>query len=199
MSVSFQEFPYAGGLLYVAPQHVGPSNPLWETPTGYTATMVGFPYDDMVSWRACFPDDVFVAQFDKVADGFDRAVKECTESAPKDAVSPAFLREMDVAQACAIHFRSVANQGRFVMERNALAAAKTADEAKPHLETLEKMLKSEAELAKRLYVIQNRDSRIGFEASNQYYYVPTDLAEKVVNCRDLLDRWLPAERKKTSP
>jgi len=33
--------------------------------------------------------------------------------------------------------------------------------------------------------------RIGFEASNHYFYVPADLLEKVINCRDLLDRWLP--------
>ena len=46
------------------------------------------------------------------------------------------------------------------------------------------------------HAIQSRDSRIGFEASNQYYYVPLDLVEKVVNCRDLRDRWLPAQRTK---
>ena len=33
---------------------------------------------------------------------------------------------------------------------------------------------------------ETRDSRIGFEASNQYYYVPLDLVEKVINCHDLL-------------
>jgi len=32
------------------------------------------------------------------------------------------------------------------------------------------------------------DSRIGFEASNQYYYIPLDLAEKIVNCDQLLTR-----------
>jgi hypothetical protein len=25
------------------------------------------------------------------------------------------------------------------------------------------------------------------------YYRPIDLAEKILNCRDLLDRWLPAQ------
>jgi hypothetical protein len=49
-------------------------------------------------------------------------------------------------------------------------------------------------LARRLHAIQSNDSHIGFEASNQYYYVPVDLAEKVINCQDLLTRWLPAER-----
>ena len=35
---------------------------------------------------------------------------------------------------------------------------------------------------------------MGFEASNHYYYVPLDLVEKMLNCRDLLGRWLPAQR-----
>jgi hypothetical protein len=26
--------------------------------------------------------------------------------------------------------------------------------------------------------------------------VPLDLVEKIINCHDLLERWLPAERKK---
>jgi hypothetical protein len=45
-------------------------------------------------------------------------------------------------------------------------------------------------------VLQTHDSRFGFEASNHYFYVPMDLAEKILCCRDLLDRWLPAEREK---
>jgi len=49
-----------------------------------------------------------------------------------------------------------------------------------------RILESEIALAKRLYHIQSCDSRIGFEASNQHYYVPLDLVEKVLNCRDLL-------------
>jgi len=33
-----------------------------------------------------------------------------------------------------------------------------------------------------------QDSRIGFEASNQYFYLPLDLVEKVVNCQYVLDQ-----------
>ena len=50
------------------------------------------------------------------------------------------------------------------------------------------VLKDEIALARRLHGIQSGDSRIGFEASNQYYYVPVDLMEKVLNCRELLSR-----------
>jgi hypothetical protein len=45
-----------------------------------------------------------------------------------------------------------------------------------------------------MYEIQRRDSRIGFEAANHYFFIPLDLVEKVINCHDLLTRWLPAER-----
>ncbi|MBE0542072.1 MAG: hypothetical protein IH623_11845 [Verrucomicrobia bacterium] len=52
----------------------------------------------------------------------------------------------------------------------------------------------EIALARRLFQLQSRDSRLGFEASNHYFYVPHDLREKVLNCRDLLVRWLPTLR-----
>jgi hypothetical protein len=96
-----------------------------------------------------------------------------------------------VAETAGIHFRSTANQARFVIARRAVLAAKSAGEAAPHAATLERVLKDEIGLAQRLHQLQSGDSRFGFEASNQYFYVPVDLVEKVVNCRDLLTRWLP--------
>jgi len=38
------------------------------------------------------------------------------------------------------------------------------------------------------------DSRVGFETSNQYYWVPIDQAEKDLNGRDWLIHWLPAHQ-----
>ncbi|HEU4753923.1 MAG TPA: hypothetical protein VFU47_12515 [Armatimonadota bacterium] len=87
----------------------------------------------------------------------------------------------------------MANQARFAHEQKALESA-TREEVPERCDRLERVLPSEIELARRLHAIQRRDSRIGFEASNQYYYVPADLVEKVLNCRDLLERWLPAQR-----
>lgn len=205
-SAAFREFPYHGGLVYNAPQQVGPANLLWAEPTGYAATMVGFPYDDLNGWRAIYPPEIFVQQFEKVADGFDRALAELRatltpalsrrtgegESSSATGVNSvqrrALTGECDVAEAAAIHFRTCANQARFVLARRAAAAVKTAEAAKPERATMEEMLREEITLARRLHAIQSRDSRIGFEASNQYYYVPVDLMEKVLNCRDLLAR-----------
>ena len=47
---------------------------------------------------------------------------------------------------------------------------------------------AEIELAQRQYMIARHDSTIGYEASNHYYYRPLDLLEKVLNCREVIDR-----------
>jgi hypothetical protein len=199
-SAAFCEFPFHVGVVYSAPQQLGPANLLWSEPTGYKATMVGFPYDDLDTWRGVYPPEIFIQQFEKVANGFDSALENIRRSAAaaQESCSPtnlqAFEDECRVAEAAAIHFRSVASQSRFVLARRAVAAAKSADEAAPHIESLENVLKEEINLARRLYRIQSRDSRIGFEASNHYYYVPVDLLEKILNCRDLLAHWLPRLR-----
>jgi hypothetical protein len=199
-SAAFREFPFHVGVVYSAPQQLGPANLLWGEPTGYKATMVGFPYDDLGTWRAVYPPEIFIQQFEKVANGFDSALENLrsSEATAQATISPAHRRafedECRVAEAAAIHFRSVANQARFVHARRAVAAAITADEAAPHIDSLESLLKEESQLARRLYRIQSRDSRIGFEASNHYYYVPVDLLEKILNCRDLLAHWIPCLR-----
>ncbi|GMU24459.1 MAG: hypothetical protein AMXMBFR13_45330 [Phycisphaerae bacterium] len=198
-STAFNEFPFGGGL-YSTPRQFGPSNLLWGEPTGYPAGPVGFPYDDLESWRTPYPPEVFIGQLEKVAEGFETAV-DSLRQAPVSmrltgAMYEAFTRELAVAETTAIHFRSSANQARFVWTRNRLRAAVSAAEARSLIAELEQLLRREIDAARRMYTLQMTDSRLGFEASNQYYYVPLDLVEKILNCRHLLDRWLPAERRK---
>jgi hypothetical protein len=57
---------------------------------------------------------------------------------------------------------------------------------------MKKVLQNERELAVNLFKLTRENSRIGFEASNQYYYLPQDLMEKVINC-DFIARQLPAQ------
>ena len=51
---------------------------------------------------------------------------------------------------------------------------------------MEQIARAEIELAKRLYAISRQDSTIGYEATNHYYYRPLDLAEKVLNCDQVI-------------
>jgi hypothetical protein len=159
--------------------------------------MVGFPYDDLDGWRTVYPVDVFIGQFEKVATGFERAhanmaaaFQACGAKLTAEQRTAA-LQELSVGEAAAIHFRSVANQARFVVARRRLQEGKPSTVVQLTCAELERLLRAEIESARRLHAVQSRDSRIGFEASNQYYYVPVDLAEKVINCHDLLTRWLP--------
>lgn len=189
-SAAFSEYPYHIGVVYNGPMQYGPANLLWADRTGYGATMVGFPYDDLDAWRQVYPAEILAGQFRKMAEGFERGIAELREAAASVKVDARFERELqreiDVARVAAIHFRSTANQTRFVQLRNAAGGmARASGQAAAEIA---KILREETELALELRRIQMRDSRIGFEATNQYYYVPQDLLEKAINCEWLLKR-----------
>lgn len=154
---------------------MGPANPLWPAPTNYKACMVGIPYDDLKAWRSIYPPDIFAAQLEKVAAGFEAAIARLRAAIPNPPT--ALTEELLFTEAAAIHFASVANQAKAVLARDA------GDNA-----ALVRLCAAEAKLAGRLHALQSCDSRIGFEASNQYYYTPHDLVEKVINCRWLASR-----------
>lgn len=193
-SLAFREFPFHISLVYTAPMQFGVSNLLWEKPTGYSATMIGFPYDDLDGWRAVYPPDAYISQMRKVAVGFESAIvplRATLEAATSSAVGyEAVSREMGLAETVAVHFASVANQARFVQLRRELEKEAEGDRRRAIKGEIGQIFEAEIELSKRLYRLQSQDSRIGFEASNQYYYVPIDLLEKIINCVYLRDHWL---------
>ncbi|HOZ45871.1 MAG TPA: hypothetical protein PLO37_09325 [Candidatus Hydrogenedentes bacterium] len=192
-SAALAEYPFSIGVLYNSPVHMGPANLLWPTPTtfrGSGTTGFAYPFDDVNTWRGPYPPDVFADQFDRVAGGFRQTIDALRTDIGAE-MPPELAEELGVAEACAIHFQSVANQTRFVLWRDRLAQAGAATEAQADLDAIEAIVESEIDLACRLHALQSRDSRIGFEAACQYFYVGVDLGEKVLNCRDILDRWIP--------
>lgn len=65
MSEAITEFPFGESVVSTELRQVGLANLLLARPTGYGATMVGFPYDDLASWRGPYPADIFAAQFEE--------------------------------------------------------------------------------------------------------------------------------------
>lgn len=192
-SAAFREYPFHISGLYLSPVQIGPANPLYCDKTGYRATMIGFPYDDLNSWRGPYPAEVFAGQFEKTAAGWRAGaerLRAAVEKAPSERREEV-QSELRFALAAAIHFQSVANQTRFILARNELtgpAAALSPERRRLlHVEMC-RCLRYEVALAREMYGLANEDSRIGFEASNHYLFMPLDLAEKVVNCRWLLER-----------
>jgi hypothetical protein len=192
-STAFTEYPFSARVLYFCPIHLGPANPLYLKRTGYRATMTGIPYDDVTMWRGPYPADVFIAQFEKVAAGWRSGIphlQAALEKVPANRKDDA-RAELRFARVAAIHFQAVVNQARFTVVRDTLADSSklSAERRQRLLGIIRNTLESEIALARQECALAQEDSRIGFEAANQYFFVPLDLVEKVVNCRWLLERF----------
>ncbi|HPD30974.1 MAG TPA: hypothetical protein PLL20_13330 [Phycisphaerae bacterium] len=197
-STAFEEYPYGMPGLYAGPFQLGPANPLYPAPTGYRPTMVGFPYDGLDAWRSSYPADVYVSQCEKVARGFATGIellRQAQTKADTDTFSRTIAGELRLAEAARIHFMSVANQARFILNRDALSKPRPPihtstpqiAEVAQLTTTQRSVIEEEMRLAARMYDLTRADARIGYEASNHYYYLPLDLIEKVINCQHLLD------------
>jgi hypothetical protein len=168
---AFREFPY-GVQIYIVPTQHGPANLLRARPTGHKPGMILFPHDAMANWCGPYPPAVARAQFARMAERWKEGLAPMQRAAGADSL------DISVARTCHNHFRSVANQIEFYMQRN----SPTPDRAR-----MREILEDEILLA----VTQHREARlhseIGYEATNHYYYTPLDLAEKVLNCEWILD------------
>ncbi|MFT3703512.1 MAG: hypothetical protein QM802_14205 [Agriterribacter sp.] len=189
-SNAFREFPYNIATVYTAPLQYGPANLLYAEPTGYKATMVGFAYDDLTAWRGIYPADIFIQQLQKLVVGWQKGLSDFDEVIANTTNEQKITAKQDggIAKAAWIHFASVANQAMFVQCRDSLLqTGKDQVSSNALRKKIMQILANEKELASSLFEITRHDSRIGFEASNQYYYVVQDLVEKVLNCNYLMD------------
>jgi hypothetical protein len=155
--------------------------------------MWGLPYDALDHWRGPYPREVFAQQFEKVAAGWRQGLVEMEKAVtatPKERRKEA-QTDLVLARAAAVHFQSVANQARFIIARDALAQPKelTPDANAKYRAEIKRLLEAEIALAREHYTLVQQDSRIGFEPSCQYFFLPLDLVEKVINCRWLLDHF----------
>ena len=192
-SEAFAEYPYHITVLYRAPVQLGPANPLYLTKTGWQSTMVGFPYDDLPHWHGPYPPEVFAAQLEKVATAWKPGLAElqiAVDKTPTDRRAAAEA-ELLFARAARLYFKSVANQTRFVLARDALAepaASLTSDQCQQRLAEIDRLVRDEIALAREMFTLARLNSCIGFEAASQYFYLPLDLVEKVIGSQYVLDQ-----------
>jgi len=167
-SDGFRNYPFTVWTIYMGPQQWGPANPLYPRRTGYNATMVGIPYDDLENWRSAYPAQTYVDLMGRVADGFEEGCRLMDGVAGR--------RELDMFRAEQMHFAACRDQALFVMARDAGdAGAMRAAAAR------------ELKRAKEYWPIVRADSRIGYESSNHYFFTPRDVLEKILSCRAVLD------------
>ncbi len=180
-STAFDAYPFHIHNLYFGPQNTGPANLLYEKPTGFSATMVCFPYDDLENWRAVYPEDVFEEQFRILTENWAKGLA-VLDGLDKDAIaeSPVLAELVDCAEAAYCHFRSVYLQTRFIRLRDSTEAVPAS--------AINGILEEELDLCVRLAAVSARNPAIGYESSNHYFYNRPMLLEKYVNCRYLQKR-----------
>ncbi len=169
-SKAFQEFPFHISVLYEGPQNAGPSNLLYETPSSYEATMTCFAYDDLENWRGIYPVDIFQRQFEKLCSEWKKGLILL----PADDDSETAL----MAKACYCLYSSCLNQIRFIRARDEKRFSDAVTYAK-----------AELECAKEMLSLMNKNAAIGYEAANHYYFSKGQLAEKIINCKHIIEQF----------
>lgn len=171
---AFREYPFHLTVIYNGPHTFGPMAPFFEEPSGCASTMIGFPYDDLDGYRASYPREVLEQQFGFMASEWQKGI-EILESYTDN--SDAYTELCRMAKAVYCHITSAYNHIRFIRCRDA------GDKA-----GMKAAIRDEQNTVASLIPLRAEDSRIGFEASNQYYYSMQDLVEKQINLAYLADR-----------
>ncbi|MBO7762710.1 MAG: hypothetical protein J6T24_07930 [Clostridia bacterium] len=173
LDAAFDELPFSIHMMYHGPQHIGPALPLWSEPTGWHSCMVGPVYDDIERASNGYPKALFLRQFDKLADGWERGLALLQAAYEGKPLTPTDRLLLDCAESAYLHFASARNHIRYIMERESGA-------------DLSALIREEETLAIREASLVAHNPTLGFEATNHYFYTRTDLFEKVLNCRYLL-------------
>jgi hypothetical protein len=139
--------------------------------------MILFPHDAYQAWKGAYPAPVVVSQMAALAKRWAEGVAVLGPVAAKGGAEARL--ELAIARACHAHFASVANQVEFYLLRD---GPQTVD----NQARMTVIARREIELARGLFAVAQAESRIGYEASNHYYYTPLALAEKVLNCEALI-------------
>lgn len=168
-SDAFRHFPFHIDSLYFGPQNAGPSNLLYYKPSGFNATMTGYAYDDLETWRAIYPTNTYINQLKKLSEGW------------KDGLNIISAMPDCIFKYCAYGayaiFRSSYIQAEFIKCRESGGKA-----------YLSSLVEEEIQNTLLMYDIMSKCSSIGYEAANHYYFNKGMLAEKLVNCEYIKEK-----------
>lgn len=180
-SEAFDAYPFHIGCAYNGPQQCAPANLLHAAPTGLSATMVGYPHDDLDSWRAIFPASTYISHVRKLSDMWNEGLSVLNKACAGDA-SPLTRELSECAAACGLHFRSMYLQCAYVCRRDDRDIA-------PDMPEIPAILAEEQRISLETARLQAVNPAIGYESSNHYFYHRNALIEKAINCRLLAKKY----------
>ncbi len=171
-SEGFRHFPYHIDTVYFGPQALGAAN-FWHCEnTQLKATMVTYPYDDMISWFGDRDLKEFHSELTILVEYLEKGL-DCLSDLSGNEQFNEFKNFAEVFYA---NMKSSLLQTKFNSIKN------TAGK-----EELLSLVEEEKELVKRLHNATSKDCRIGYEASQHYYFTQNTFLEKYLNI-DFLEK-----------
>ena len=169
----FKEYPFSVEHMYFSPQNYGPANHWSLLPSEKSSGMIGFSWDDFEKWIHPYPYDVFISQTDKMLEKWMSGIEILREIKGDSNVDEL----LTFTEAAYIHLAADKIHTEYAYLKRDLKANKSK---------LSELVKISRQHAVELLKLVYKDARIGYEASNHYYYTPAILKEKILNCDKLI-------------
>ncbi len=164
-SDGFRHFPHTIGTVYQGAQELGPANLLYPEATGLHATMVAFAFDDYHAWCGTYSEEEWATRLEALLKEWSTGLSLLPEGG-----NAAYAMLRRYAEVVYVSLRSMLVQMRFCQARD-------AHDRRAALAWLEE----EEALVRWLYRLASQDARVGYEASNHYYYTQNDFLEKLLD------------------
>ena len=174
----FRGYPFSNSLVYSSFVQEGPATPLFSQPSRLSPKILNS--FDTLEWTAPFGPSRTAAVFRQMSRGWSRAVERLriAEARMNETQRLRAQRDLRIIEAAGLYFDSIAAIIRYYEMRN---------NHFPNREELRGNVEQQLKTAERFLTLCQGDSRIGFEASLGYMYLPLDVREKIVACRYLLN------------
>ncbi len=180
LSDAFSHYPFYIGTLYYGPQNFGPMAPFFLEKTGYRASMVGYPYDDIEWWSGIYPADVYEDEYRQLVEGWREGLSDLLAY---EGLNEELDEMILMARVVLCQYESAYHHIQFVNRRDTMLGddAVSPEEKMALQREMIRIVREEMETVQALIDLRLQDSRIGFESSNHYFYTLQDLKEKMIN------------------
>lgn len=198
MADGYAQYPLEKMIGYYGPMHDGLVWPLWLRPAlmplAPTWFAVDYPSGDTLGeCLGAFTLPEALDLFDRLCRAWDEGVALLLELRPRFRDHPERLRDIDLAEALGIQFRSGRNLFRFYYLRFLLMHGRRKDP--DAWDELRRLIEAETAHSKRMLELCAVDSRLGFHSETETYKVyPAKLEWRIRQLQTVLKRELPAVR-----
>ncbi len=168
----FREYPFSVEVLYNSPKNLGPAN-LWSfAPNTNPSSMVCYSFEDYNKWKGPYPIDVYLSQFEKMLAAWDEACDMLEAVAGDEKTNELLL----FARFATLQIHSDVIHTRYALCKENLPTSR---------DEMRKIIADEREVTKKLLVLMEKSSLIGFETSNHYFFTERGYIEKLVQLDQL--------------